>query len=309
MKRLITFCLFLCCSPAFAATWYATSSSVNINASNLWVPTSTGTCTGSGTALSFGSQANGDIFDANGCTALAVNVDPGSTSVQVTLESNASHGGGFTYATATNITIHANVIYQGGGAITLNITGSTGGGTLSGNVSSTAAGDNAVVTNHTSVTFNLVGNITANGNGVAQFLVNASGPVSVTGNVTGGSATGGYGLEANGGAVTVTGNCIGGTSPQGAACYGINTTNPITLVGSLISGTKQQAAQGYILFTPAATNYALYAKDVSYTAGTINSHATEMPTDPGVSNVLSGVTYGSLTGTLVASTVCAAGSW
>ena len=132
MKRcLLILGLLLLAGTAHAATWYAGTSSANINAVT-WYPTSTGSCAGSGTPLSWGSQANGDTFNANGCTAIAVNVDPGGVSTQVTLTSHASLGGGFTYATATNITIHAHV--TSGSTVALTITGATGGGTIAGNI-------------------------------------------------------------------------------------------------------------------------------------------------------------------------------
>ena len=58
-------------------------------------------CAGSGTALVWGAQMNGDVFDANGCTAIAVNVDPGTATgasagvcgavtVTVTLQTNST---------------------------------------------------------------------------------------------------------------------------------------------------------------------------------------------------------------------------
>jgi parallel beta-helix repeat protein len=73
----------------------------------------------------------------------------------------------------------------------------------------------------------------------------------------------------------------------------------ITVTGNIISSAYNIGAYGHILLTPAATNYILTPKDSSYTLGTIDTHATEMPTNPGAANVNSGVNYGSFTGTLV----------
>ena len=79
MKKTLLIALFVLCSHiAGAATWYATSSSVAIDTASLWVPTTTGTCTGSGTALVFSARGPNDTLVANGCTSLAVDVDPGN---------------------------------------------------------------------------------------------------------------------------------------------------------------------------------------------------------------------------------------
>jgi hypothetical protein len=312
LKILSILILLLGTISLHAATWYATSSSANINASSLWVPTSTGSCTGSGTPLSFGSQANGDIFNANGCTALAVNVDPGAATgasagvcgtvtVTVTLETDPTNGGGFAYATATNIVIHANV--TAGKTTALAITGSTGGGTICGNVtgSSGTASVEGVADTHTVNTIYEVGNITGGGalstNG---WQSNSSGPVNIAGNATAGTAAAADGfLQESSGAATITGNCTGSNSNTGIGCQTLSgSTGIITLTGNIINGTKGSGESGALYFTPAATNYVLYAKDSSYTLGTINSHSTLMPTDPGVNNVRSGTVYGPNTGTL-----------
>jgi hypothetical protein len=299
------FCLLICLLTAVeaqATTWYATASSVNINTANLWVPTSTGTCTGSGTPLVWGNQANGDIFDANGCTALAINVDPGSVSVHVTLQTNASTGGGFTLATAdlgTMGTLHAHI--TAGTTTAVTITGSTGCGTISGNLTGgNTASARAVSDGHSVCTLAIVGNLTGGSNtSTAALYTTSTGPVTITGNATPGSASGGYGLYTTGSAaIAMTGNCVGSDTVIAQACNIGGGT--FTLTGKLIFGKKGAAigmGGGTFYFTPAATDYFVAAKDSSYVLGTIDSHATELPTNPGESNVKSGVTYGSFTGT------------
>ena len=299
MKRILTALLLLCSWPAWGATWYATSSSANTNATGLWVPTSTGSCTGSGTALVWGAQANGDVFDANGCTALAVNVDPGvatgasagvcgTVTVTTTLTTDATNGGAFTYATATNIVIHASVTATKTTALT--ISGSTNGGTICGNLmGGSTSNQYAIQDTHTSVLMYLVGNSSA------------------------GSADDAVGLNSTGtsGGWNVTGNCIGSTTGNylSVGCAGVGAPS-ITLAGNIINGLRGGGVSGLIYLTPASTNYIISPKDASYTLGVVNSHATVTPTDPGASNVLSGVTYGPFTGTLSSSGgVCATSNW
>lgn len=320
MKRLIAiFILILLSVAAHATTWFATTSSANIDAVT-WRDTQGASCAGSGATLTFASRANGDVFNSNGCTSIAVNVDPGSVSIQVTLTTDATNtGGGFTYATATNITMHAHIIAKN--SATLTITGSTGGGTISGNITGpTAASTGAVTDSHTVVTITVNGTVTGGSGSVAsEFgyqMTGTTGFVIINGNVTGGSSTGGNAQgvlsnQSSTGTVTVNGNCIGGTGAvNNQGCQGSNTT-PLIVVGSSIASLRNIGVAGSIRFTPAATNYVLMMKDTSYVTGVIDSHATEMPTDPGVTNVLLGVTYGSFTGTLASgsgSSVCS-GSW
>ena len=324
MKRLLTILLFILASPLYAATWYATSSSVNINATSLWVPTQGASCAGSGTALVWGAQANGDTFNANGCTAIAVNVDPGSgtwtgTSAgncgtgggTTTLTTDGTNGGAFTYATATNIVIHVNIAATK--TQTLAISGSTGGGTLCGNI--TGASTASILTvndSHASVTIYIFGNITG-GSASGDYGYNAasSGPIVLTGNSTAGSAASASGIEAgsSGTIITMTGNCIGSNTVTSPGCYNSN-NGSFTVTGNLINGTKSNAIIGSIYYTPAAANYTLYPKDSSYTLNTINTHSTLMPTDPGVSNVKSGVVYGAGTGTYGGGAgLCDTGGW
>lgn len=286
MRNVLLLAIILCCIPSFGATWYAGTSSANIDAVT-WYPTSTGSCTGSGTPLVWASRATGDVFNANGCTSIAVNVDPGSASVQVTLTTDATNGGGFTYATASNLIMHAHITSTK--TIALAITGSTGGGAIVGNITGgNATSIHGVSDSHT---------------GVA---------VSVTGNAAPGTGSGANGYNYTGatGGVSISGNCQGSDTNTGVGCSSSNVA-PITVTGNLIAGKRAQAAYGTIIFTPAAGNYALWPKDSSYTLGTIGSHATEMPTDPGAGNVRLGTGYGTFTGTLPVSGggVCITGGW
>jgi len=263
---------------AHAATWYAKASSVNINAAGTWVPTQTGSCTGSGTALVFGNQANGDVFNANGCTALAVNVDPGGVSVQVTLTTDATNGGGFTYATAANITIHANITATKTPALV--ITGSTGGGAILGNItggSSTSA--YGVEDEHTAIGLTLAGNITG-GSGPTAYgydCFSATGTLAITGNATAGSFSTAHGLDIVGGSIEVAlaGNCVGSNGFSAAGCSNASLGAALIVTGNLLFGLSGSVAIG-VTYTPGPSNYVLFPKDSSYTVGVVNTHAVQL---------------------------------
>jgi len=301
-KAIFLFICLLVAGQARATTYYATSSTVNIDTASLWLPTSTGTCTGSGTALVWANRLNGDVLDANGCTDLAINVDAGGTSVQVTLQTNASTGGGFTLATAdlgTMTTLHANILAGSTSAVAL--TGSTGCGTISGSITSGGtASKRGVEDTHTSCTVVVSGTITGgSASSAAGYYITGNGPVTINGNSVAGGAASAHGLYLSGAAaVTVNGNCIGVDAASAAGCCTAGGT--LTVTGNLIYGKKGPAVKtdgGTFYYIPAATNYILLPKDSSYVLGTIDSHATELPTDPGAANVKTGVTYGSFTGT------------
>jgi hypothetical protein len=308
MKRLSVILVLLFSSLCgHAATWYATSSTVNINAVGLWVPTQGASCAGSGTALIWGAQATGDVFNANGCTALAINVDPGSVSAQVTLTTDTTFGGGFTLTMAnlgTIGTIHAHVTATKTVAVALS--GTTSSGTISGNITggnaSTAYGINMTSTTGTlTVIGTVTGGTFATGNGI-NAAGGASAIILVTGNASVGSgATGGNGLSLSTTMVgTITGNCNGSDSSPQNGCFA-SSTGSLTVIGNIINGKRGWGANGTILFTPAATNYILTPKDTSSTLGTIDTHAIETPTNPGVTNVRLSTVYGSFTGTMTSS--------
>jgi hypothetical protein len=323
MKRLLTILLFILASPLYAATWYATSSSVNINATSLWVPTQGASCAGSGTALVWGAQANGDTFNANGCTALAVNVDPGSgtwtgTSAgncgtgggTTTLTTDATNGGAFTYATANSLVMHMNVTATKTTALTISGT-TANGGTICGNlIGGSTSSQFAINDTHSSGTVYYVGNTTGGSASASGLDINGAGTFNIVGNASAGSVGSGFSTATGSATINMTGNCIGSNSSgQAFGCVNTNAAT-FTLTGNLISGLKGGAYYGAIIYTPAASNYTLYAKDSSYTLNTINTHSTLMPTDPGVSNVKSGVVYGAGTGTYGGGAgLCDTGGW
>lgn len=127
-------------------------------------------------------------------------------------------------------------------------------------------------------------------------LKNGSGTTHVVATSTGVASTG---FVASAGTVNFTGSCVGSnTASGGAGCNGGSSTVTFNFTGKDIAGTHSTGIIGKVLYTPAATDYVLRAKDASYTRGTVDEHAVEMPTDPGAANVETGTAYGSFTGTL-----------
>ena len=166
---------------------------------------------------------------ANGYT-IAIDADPGvatgaganncgTVTATPTIETDATNGGGFTYATATNLVMHANVTATK--TIGLTITGSSGGGTICGNVqggSGTAGTIYGVSDNHTVVRTYVVGSATggSSSNSSGYYYNGASGGVTFTGNGIAGTTGGGNntsGIYLTGAtAVSIIGNCIGSDS-------------------------------------------------------------------------------------------------
>ena len=288
MKKLLLAVLFLALlilipSASFAVTsWYAQNSSVNINSASEWNDNPAG----GGNVLTWGNQVAGDTFYANGKTAIAVNVDPGANG-KVTLTTAAgggTTGGGFTYATATNITINSDI--TAGTTTCLAVTGSTGGLTVIGNIQGGAVSTTALSTTHTSVTLNIgsvgtpttiTGGTSATGYGVNSL---SAGPIAIIGNVL---AATGSGLNNYTGTTTITGNCVGTTTSAPAVSAG-NTTGSVTIVGNLINGTKGSAASGSIIYNPGPLNYIQYPAPAATTI--------YLPKAPAVTDVKSGVQYG-----------------
>jgi hypothetical protein len=287
--RILLLLALLCSCPAWATTYYAnglTSQNINYTTAGAgWYTVQGASCVATGTSVAVGSFANGDVLNLNGCTGVALNVDIGAATgaslgvcgtvtVTVTLTTDVTNGGAATYATATNIVIHANITATK--TIALTITGSTGGGTICGNIQGgSVASQNGVSDSHTVITTYLIGNATA------------------------GSVNGVYGYYFNGatGGVSITGSCIGALTTSGSGCAATG-TGYISLTGSIINGLLGPGIFEHVLFTPCATCYILSPKTSSYTLGTIDANATETPHDPGIANVRSGTAYGSLTGTL-----------
>jgi hypothetical protein len=144
----------------------------------------------------------------------------------------------------------------------------------------------------------------------------SSGTLNIVGNGSAGSAINAHGLFIGSGntpTVVLTGNCTGSNSSAANGCA--IESGAMTFSGNSISGLKGGGlgtVGAGVTYTPANTGYILYPKDSSYTLGTINSHSTLMPTDPGSTNVRTGTVYGPNTGSYGGgggSTIATCGGW
>lgn len=300
MKKLflIIIGLLLCASPCLGATWYAQG------AGNMSAITWNSAPGGGGSNLTWNNQANGDIFESNNY-AITIDVDPRGTTLSGTdkVHLKTTGNGGFSVATSTSpITIHADITAVGTDCLSISGTANaTPALTIVGNITGGgASGIEGVVDTHTVGQVVVQGNITGGTVSTTAYGYTwngATGSLSITGNITAQVAFGLYFTGASSTGVTITGNAIGSSTNGNAGVLSSYGSGPIYLTGNIISG-KGMGAAGYIIYTPTTTNYILFPKDTSYTPGTVDTHATEMPTDPGVANVKSGTTYGSFTGTM-----------
>src|SRR5208283_2117924 len=103
MKRLAIILMLMGAALPGAATTYYACGDGNLNDSNRWGTTSTGSATCGGSYLTWGSQGLNDTFDVNGATVL-VNVDPSTAvtaltgTVSFTYGSTAVTGSGTNFA-------------------------------------------------------------------------------------------------------------------------------------------------------------------------------------------------------------------
>ena len=233
------------------ATYFARKSG-NINASDVWATTPSGTAA----AVAF---ASGDVLVAN-LFAIAVNVDCnlGATGqVRNDTTGGATNGGGF--ALASGVTLTANVYGNANGVSAGCVTFSTpntativagtiaagsnnsavdnsGSGTLTITVSGTVGNGNGTngngVRNSSSGTIYLTasGGIFGGAGGSAYGVTNTStGNIFITGNVTGGThPVGPHGaFNSAGGVIEITGTATGGLS-SGAGAFNNNGTMRVT---------------------------------------------------------------------------------
>jgi hypothetical protein len=244
---LLVLILGLVAGPCWAVTWYGCAGSKNINSvssgttSDVWY--SEAACTG-GSWLDWNTGPHdGDIFEANAQTALAITSDPlgtHDTGAGKKVHLKTLSGGGFTLATDANITVSADI--TAGTTTCVTVSGSTittnpvqigvSGATITGGGSSGATG---VTDTHTTIAVNVVSNIVAGSNATAygySFTGN-SGSLAVTGNVTSGASIG-LRVAGTGSSTTITGDCTGSNTADYAGCVAVN-AGSITVTGNLIS--------------------------------------------------------------------------
>jgi hypothetical protein len=212
------------------ATYFARKAG-NINASDVWATTPSGTAA----AVTF---VSGDVLMANSF-AITVNVDTdlGATGeVRNDTTSGATQGGGFTLS--NGVTLTASVF--SGGTVTPCVTYS---GNQSANIVGNVfgGGQGMGATNTSSGTLNINGNCTgANRTAAAN---NSSGTLNITGICTGSGSTTGFGALNNGGGILkITGICTGGTVAGSVGAT--NNSTGTMLVEGVIQASEFAAGVG-----------------------------------------------------------------
>lgn len=210
-------------------TYYARLTG-NVNASNIWATTPTGTAA----AVTLTAS---DVLVSNSFT-VTLNVNTTVAEVRNDNIGGATAGGSFTLS--NGVTLTANVI-NGSTTATVSISG-TASGTIVGNITSTLAG--GAVSQSGSGNLTIVGNITGGtGQSCHGLTSSTAGTVNITGTCTAGSGTSANGVYWVGtGVCNITGTCIGGNSSNALA----NGANAATTLGTLnIYGTAVGGAAGY----------------------------------------------------------------
>jgi hypothetical protein len=185
------------------------------------------------------------------------------------------------------------------GSGTLNITGDVSGG-----AGASRYGVNNASTGTLSVTGNVYGGSAVNSGGIFNL---SSGVVNITGNVTGGSNAGTYGLYlylTSNGVVSILGATSVVTGGTGAGSVGIwnegNTNVTLASTVNLVQGTKAAAFNGGAPKWTAASAAATGIAKFYVGTGFLQAANTEFPQGLAAGNIKSGVTSGSVTGTLSA---------
>jgi hypothetical protein len=238
------------------AIYYARKSG-NINASDVWATTPSGTAA----AVTF---AAGDVLMANSFTVTVnVSTNLGATGeVRTNNAHGATNGGGFTLSngitltanchagsttcitTASSATIYGNgfggvsygsAAFYNNGNGTLTIYGDITGGT-----GDTATG---AVNQQNGGTLTIYGNVIPNasannGSGVAN---NGTGTVNITGNVTGRGFNGRGAINSVGGRINIYGNVTGGNNAANSFGVRNESTGTIYIQGNVTGGSNSAA--------------------------------------------------------------------
>lgn len=205
------------------ATYFARKSG-NINATDVWATTPSGTAG----AVTF---ASGDVLLSNSFTVTVnVSTDLGATGeVRNDTTGGATAGGSFTLS--SGVTLTANV--YAGTATCLNH--SSGSSTIVGNITGGTSSNAYGVQSTSSGTLTITGSITG-GTGSSTFgcIQNSgSNTVNVTGNITGGTGGAGFYANASAAILNVTGNVTASTQ----AGLVSTATGVITVTGTVTAAT------------------------------------------------------------------------
>jgi len=215
------------------ATYYARKAG-NINASDVWATTPSGTAA----AVTF---AAGDVLMANSF-AITVNVstDLGATGqVRNDTTGGATAGGSFTLS--NGVTLTANVFGGSTAAVATVVFSGTSGNSaqIVGNCLGGSGSSSFAASNTSSGILNISGNCTGGSNG-AGVNNNSTGTINITGTCTGGTFNPGAQNNSTG-TMNITGNCLGsvGNNSTGASNVSIGTLN---ITGTCTGGTSAPGA-------------------------------------------------------------------
>jgi len=270
------------------ATWYAQSSSVNIESDSLW----NSAADGSGSALTWANLGASDILEANGKTALAITADLTCGQLQ-TLS-----GGGFTVSLATaNRRIAANLLAGTTTCLTRSSTTYTLtiGGNVTGGSAANACGLAGTDANGTIIEGGVTGGSASSAFGVGRGAI--YGVMSVGGTVTAGTA--GAAIEMSyQGTATITGNLVASGAIAAVVPYSDYYT--LVLSGSIVCSALGvfpcRGASGVrIKWSGASSGATISMRDSS-----LVEKIAKVPDYPAAADVKSGVAfdYTTKTGTL-----------
>jgi len=262
------------------ATYYARLAG-NINASNVWATTPSGTAA----AVTF---ASGDVLVSNSF-AIAINVDTNlGSSGQLRNDTLGGATAGGTFTLAAGLTLTANVVQgnaTGGGTVVTCTFSAPSSALIVGNVTSpvNTSGGSRPISLTGSGTLNFNGNATGDlkGAGTGGTIGNAtSGTINFVGTATGGGGILGYAIEnASSGTINITGNCYGATAPA----VGNVSTGVVTINGQAIGSTTTGSGSGVANLSSGSVTVKR-AVGGSYGPGSAGVSAA-----PGVSNATLGV--------------------
>lgn len=213
---------------------YYSRTSGNINATNVWATTPTGTA-GAVTITT------GDVLMAQSGHTITINVNTTATEIRND-NANGATGGG-TFSLSDVVTLTANVFcgttqvlnYSGGSAASASIVGSIAGGTTG---SATQA-----VAHSGAGTLNITGTITGgSGTGASAVGMMAAGTLNIVGNVFGSPTVGASGLRfgASNGVVNITGTVTGGAVSDTGVGVNVSLPCTITITGTAVGGIVGQ---------------------------------------------------------------------
>jgi hypothetical protein len=219
----------------------------NINATDVWATTPTGTA-----ADVWSTFTSSDVLHSNSF-AITVNVDTTVGEVRNDNANSATAGGSFTLSNGITLTADAFAGSTGTACVQLAVANAaTFVGNATGGTGTNAQGINSSSTGTLTITGNLTGGSGTNAHGASVTIA------TITGNATGGAGTQPRGLNVlSAGNVTITGNVTGGSTGAAEGAFNVG-AGTLTIVGSAIASDLSTGANnsstGTLIVTRAVGN-------------------------------------------------------